>query len=205
MIFYYAPKTVALAAHIALEESGADYEGHRVDFQTNEQRSSDYLEINPKGRVPALHTQEGVLTETPAILVYLAQAYPEAQLAPVANAFEFAKLQEFNLYLCATVHVAHAHGPRGSRWADDAAALAAMKQKVSSNMTECFQLIESRLFKGPWVLGERYSVCDPYLFALASWLAVDGVDINEFPVIADHFERMKERTGTKTVLELHGL
>lgn len=205
MIFYYAPKTVALAAHIALEESGADYEARRVDFQTNEQRSSEYLDINPKGRVPALHTGEGVLTETPAILVYLAQTYPEAQLAPTDSAFEFAKLQEFNLYLCATVHVAHAHGPRGSRWADDAAALEAMKQKVSSNMKECFQLIESRLFKGPWVMGENYSVCDPYLFAVASWLAVDGVDINDFPVIAEHFQRMKERPATKTVLDLHGL
>ena len=205
MIFYYAPKTVALAAHIALEETGADYEARRVDFQANEQRSNEYLDINPKGRVPALHTREGILTETPAILVYLAQTHPEAQLAPIADAFGLAKLQEFNLYLCATVHVAHAHGPRGSRWADDAAALEAMKQKVSSNMAECFQLIESRLFKGPWVLGEHYTVCDPYLFAIASWLAVDGVDINEFPTIAEHSRRIKERPATKAVLELHGL
>ena len=205
MIFYYAPKTVALAAHIALEETGADYEARRVDFQANEQRSNEYLDINPKGRVPALHTREGILTETPAILVYLAQTHPEAQLAPIADAFGLAKLQEFNLYLCATVHVAHAHGPRGSRWADDAAALEAMKQKVSSNMAECFQLIESRLFKGPWVLGEHYTVCDPYLFAIASWLAVDGVDINEFPAIAEHSRRIKERPATKAVLELHGL
>lgn len=205
MIFYYAPKTVALATHIALEETGAPYEARRVDFQASEQRSSEYLDINPKGRVPALHTEHGVLTETPAILVYLAQTYPDAQLAPTSGAYEFAKLQEFNLYLCATVHVAHAHGPRGSRWADDAAALESMKQKVSANMAECFRLIESRLFKSPWVMGENYTVCDSYLFAIASWLAVDGVDINDFPVIAEHYQHMKERSATKKVLALHGL
>lgn len=205
MIFYYAPKTVALATHIALEDSGAKYDAHRVDFSASEQRSAEYLAINPKGRVPALHTPDGILTETPAILVYLAQTYPDAGLAPLADAFQFAKLQEFNLYLCATVHVAHAHGPRGSRWADEESALQAMRAKVTSNMAECFSLIETSIFKGPWVLGEQYTVCDAYLFAVATWLEVDGVDINDFPLIADHFQRMKQRPGVAAVLKLHGL
>lgn len=203
MIFYYAPKTIALATHIALEESGADYEARRLDFKVSEQRSRHYLEVNPKGRVPALHTGQGILTETPAILVYLAQTFPEAKLAPLNDPFEFAKLQEFNLYLCSTVHVAHAHGPRGSRWADDEAALAAMKNKVSSNMAECFELIETRLFKGPWVLGEQYTVCDPYLYAIASWLEIDGVDIEQFPAIAEHFRRVELRSASQKVLLAH--
>ena len=203
MIFYYAPKTIALAAHIALEETGADYQARALDFKVNEQRSEDYLGINPKGRVPALHTPKGVITETPAILVYLAQSFPQTNLAPVDEPFEFAKLQEFNLYLCATVHVAHAHGPRGSRWADDEAALAAMKAKVSANMADCFALIETQMFKGPWVMGEQYTVCDPYLYAISSWLEIDGVDIRNFPAIADHFQRMEQRAATERVLALH--
>lgn len=203
MIFYYAPKTIALATHIALEESGADYEARRLDFKVSEQRSRHYLEVNPKGRVPALHTGQGILTETPAILVYLAQTFPEAKLAPLNDPFEFAKLQEFNLYLCSTVHVAHAHGPRGSRWADDEAALAAMKNKVSNNMAECFELIETSLFKGPWVLGEQYTVCDPYLYAIASWLEIDGVDIEQFPAVAEHFRRVELRSASQKVLLAH--
>lgn len=203
MIFYFAPKTIALATHIALEETGADYQARPLDFKASEQKSQDYLGVNPKGRVPALHTPQGVLTETPAILVYLAQSYPEAKLATIDDAFEFAKLQEFNLYLCATVHVAHAHGPRGSRWADGEAALTAMRARVSGNMADCFALIEACMFKGPWVMGEQYTICDPYLYAISRWLDIDGVDIRNYPKIAEHFQRMEQRPATERVLALH--
>ena len=80
---FYAPQTCALASHIALEEAGADYETVRVDFRTGEQKKPDYLAVNPKGRVPALVTGHGVLTETPAILAFVAQTYPKARLAPL--------------------------------------------------------------------------------------------------------------------------
>ena len=77
---FYAPGTCALASHIVLEEAGAEYEAVRVDFTTNEQRKPEYLAVNPKGRVPALVTERGVLTETPAILAFVAQRYPQARL-----------------------------------------------------------------------------------------------------------------------------
>src|SRR5215831_8295479 len=78
---YYAPGTCALATYIALEEAGADYTAERLSFKTNQQNSPDYLAINPKGRVPALVTDRGVLTETPAILAFIAQSFPQARLA----------------------------------------------------------------------------------------------------------------------------
>ena len=82
---YYAPGTCALASHIALEEVGAPYSAERLNFKNNQQNSPDYLRINPKGRVPALVTDGGVLTETPAILAFLAQSFPQAKLAPLSN------------------------------------------------------------------------------------------------------------------------
>lgn len=205
MIFYYAPKTVSVASHITLEEVAADYEPRTLNFSASEQRSGDYLKVNPKGRVPALVTAEGILTETPVILAYLAQTHPQAGLAKVDDAYEFAKIQEFNAYLCATVHVAHAHRVRGSRWVDDEAAIAAMQAKVPQTMGECFQLIEAELFQGPWVRGEQYSICDPYLFTISNWLEGDGVDINDFPAVADHNQRMRERKAVQSVLPLHDL
>lgn len=205
MIFYYAPRTVSLAAHILLEDVHADYAARRLDFSSTEQRSPQYLGINPKGRVPSLDTGRGILTETPAILVYLAQTHPEAKLAPLDDAFAFAKTQEFNLFLCATVHVAHAHRVRGSRWADSEDAIRAMQAKVAENMRECFALIERTMFVGPWVLGEQYSICDPYLFTVAGWLAGDGVEISEFPAINAHYARMRERPAVREVLQIHGL
>ena len=101
----------------------------RLSFASNEQRGAEYLAINPKGRVPAMVTDRGILTETPAMLAYIAQSFPEARLAPLDDPFAFAEVQAFNSYLCSTVHVAHAHRMRGQRWADDPAAIAAMQAR----------------------------------------------------------------------------
>jgi glutathione S-transferase len=191
LTFYYAPNTCALASHIALETAGARYEAVRVSFAKQEQRSAEYLRINPKGRVPALVTERGIVTETPAILQFIAQTHPQARLAPLDDAFELARMNAFNSYLCSTVHVAHAHRMRGYRWADDPAAHEAMKKKVPQSVGECFELIEREFFVGPWVLGERYGVSDMYLFTLANWLEGDGVDPARFPKVSAHRERMR--------------
>ncbi len=199
---YFAAGTCALASHIALEESGATYETVRLDFAKNEQKSADYLALNPKGRVPALATDHGVLTETPAILAYIAQSFPAAGLAPT-QPFAFARAQAINSYLCSTVHVAHAHKGRGARWTDDAAAIEALKKKVTQNMADCFALIETDMLTGPWVMGEAYSVCDGYLFTIARWLEGDGVDVAGFPKVHAHFQRMQARPTVARVLAQH--
>ena len=198
--FFYAAGTCALASHIALEEAGAEYEAVRLDFRANDQRQPQYLAINPKGRVPALVTADGVLTETPAILAFVAQSYPGASLAPTANPFAFARVQAFNIYLCSTVHVAHAHRMRGYRWADDPAAIEEMRRKAPAAVGECFDLIEREMFEGPWVMGETYTICDPYLFTLAQWLEGDGVNPARYPKILDHRTRMSERPTVKKAL-----
>ena len=197
---FYTPGTCALASRIALEDARADYEIMRVDFSKQEQRSPDYLKINPKGRVPALVTERGILTETPAILVYIAQAFPEANLAPLDDAFAFAELQAFNSYISSTVHVNHAHGRRGSRWANDQSSFDDMKQKVPETMAAAMELIEFEMFEGPWVMGETYTIADPYLFTMARWLEGDGVDINVLPRIKDHMERMSTLESVKRAM-----
>jgi glutathione S-transferase len=202
--FFYAPHTCALASHIALVDAGASYETVRLDFRKEEQRKPDYLSVNPKGRVPSLVSERGVLTETPAILAFIAQSFPAAKLAPLEDAFAFARVQAFNSYLCSTVHVAHAHRMRGYRWADDPAAIAAMKEKVPTTVSECFDLIEREMIEGPFVMGKSYTVCDPYLFTLSQWLDGDGVDIARFPKVHDHRRRMAERPQVKKALAEEG-
>lgn len=197
---YYAPGTCALASRIALEETGAEFETVRIDFRNNEQRKPEYLAINPKGRVPALVTDHGVLTETPALLVYIAQTYPKAGLAPLDNAFALARVQAFNSYLCSTAHVAHSHRMRGYRWADDPAAIREMQRKVPESVGACFDLIEREMFEGPWVMGDAYTICDPYLFTLAQFLEGDGVDPARFPKVLDFRNRMAQRPVVKRAL-----
>lgn len=204
LTLYYAPGTCALAAHLALELAGARYDTVRLDFRQQQQRSPEYLRINPKGRVPALATPQGVLTETPALLQFIAQSHPQAGLAP-EDAFGLAKMNEFNSYLSSTVHVNHAHKGRGYRWVDpeDTGALEAMKKKVPQTMAESFALIEEQMLQGPWVLGERMSTSDLYLFTIARWLEGDGVDVQRFPRVADHMQRVDALPAVRAVLAEH--
>lgn len=197
---YYAPNTCALAAHIALEEAGAKYETVRVDFGAAEQRLPGYLAINPNGRVPSLVTDRGILTEAPAILAFIAQSFPNSGLAPLDDPFAFGQAQAFNSYLCSTVHVAHAHRVRGSRWVDDASAIEAMKRKVPQSVGDAHALIENGMLKGPWVLGEAYSICDSYLFTISQWLEGDGVDLTRLPRVLEHRARVAARPAVQRAI-----
>ena len=204
LTLYYAPGTCALASHIALEEAGAAFEAIRLDFRSGEQTKPDYLAINPKGRVPALATDRGILTETPAILAFIAQSFPAARLAPLGDAYDFARVQAFNSYLCSTVHVAHAHKLRGYRWATEQSSFDDMKRKVPDSVAACFQLIETEMLAGPWVMGDAYTICDPYLFTIAGWMAGDGVDPARFPKVQEHHRRMAERPAVRRALAAEG-
>ena len=202
LTLYYAPVTISLATHILLEEVGATYATKRIDFQINQQRSPEYLQVNPKGRMPALVTDRGILTETPAMLVYVAQSFRRPDLALMDDPFAFAEVQAFNSYLCSTVHVAHAHRMRGTRWVDaeDAQSIAAMKRKVPESVAACYELIERGMLKGPWVMGARYTICDPYLFTIAEWLEGDGIEPARFPRVIDHRRRVGERAATRKAI-----
>jgi glutathione S-transferase len=205
LTLYTAPGSCSRASHIALEESGLTFEVRLTDLVQGDQRRPEFLAMNPKGRVPALITDQGVLTESPAILAYIAALAPAGLLAPV-EPFAFARMQAFNLYLASTVQVAHAHGRRASRWSDDAAAQASMAAKVPQNMRDCFALIEADMVQngGDWVMGGAYSVADPYLFTFCGWLEGDGVDIAEFPRVLAHYQRMAQRPAVVRALQAEG-
>ncbi len=198
---FHAWGSCSLASFIALSEAGATFETAIMSMKLGDQRKAEYLAVNPKGRVPALMTDQGILTENPAILAWIAQAFPQAKLAPT-DPWGFAQAQAFNSYLASTVHVAHAHRHRGYRWADQQSSFADMTAKVAENMTACFRLIEDEMFAGPYVLGEAFSVCDAYLFTVAGWLEGDGVDPRQFPKVRAHSERVAARPAVAKVLAL---
>ncbi|MGC6521113.1 MAG: glutathione S-transferase family protein [Candidatus Puniceispirillaceae bacterium] len=202
LTLYFSRTSCAYAPHILLYDAGATFDTVEIDFAKGEQNAPDFLSINPKGRVPALVTPDGILTENPAILLYIAQTHPDSQLAPV-EPFALARAQSFNMFLASTVHVAHAHKHRGSRWADDPAAHAAMTAKVTSNMAMYAAMIEDHYFTGPYVLGEAYSMCDPYLALITRWLGADGVELADFPKLQAHDALMRSRASMQAVLDLY--
>jgi len=198
---YFEKNSCALASHIALLEAGLEFELIGIDFARGEQRSDAYLKINPKGRVPSLVTEQGSLSETPAILAYIAQCAPKSVLALPKSTFEVAQINSFNSYLCSTVHVAHAHRMRGHRWADEASSFADMQRKAPRVVADSFDLVEKHMFQGPWVHGERYTISDIYLFTLARWMRADGVDPCGFPKIRVHSEAMAARPSVAKAME----
>ena len=197
---FIAKGSISLAPLILLEEVGAQYEAMLIDLSRDEQRQDAYLEINPKGRVPSLVTEDGILTETCAILVYIAHRFGSEDLASMGDPFLFGRIQEFNSYLASTVHVAHAHRLRGTRWVSDQAALEAMQKKVPEVMTQAVTLVEDALLQGPWVVGDTYTICDPYLFTISRWLEDDGVDTGKLPRILEHRRSMMARAATQRAL-----
>lgn len=205
LTLYSSPGACSLASHIALRDAGAAFELARVDFKSSQQRGPDYLAINPKGRVPALVTDHGVLTETPAILGYVAATHPEAGLLP-ADPWTRARMDSLVAFLCATLHVAHAHKFRGSRWADDPSSHEDMRRKTPETVGAAFRHVEDEcLGDGPWAMGDGYSLADPYLYTVARWMEGDSLDPADFPKVAAHRARMESRAPVRAALEAEGL
>jgi len=198
---YFAKGSCSLASHVALEEAGATYMLERVDLGSGDQRKPDYLKLNPKGRVPALLTDKGVLTENPAILAYVAQAFPQAGLAANGDSYAFAQMQAFNSFLATSVHVAFAHDKRPQRYADGEAAAQAMRAKAPAALAEYFGLIQERFADGrPFVMGDQYTVADPYLFVFERWLKGDLGRLADYPAVAAHHARIAERPAVRAAL-----
>jgi len=198
MQLYYAPGTISIAVAIALKEAGIEHETIKVDFAKNEQASSGYAQINPKGRVPALVVDGGILTETGALLEYVADQAPQANLRPTDPVMA-ARMREVMFYLASTMHVAHAHKLRGHRWADKPASHKDMTAKVPQTMSDCCAYISAKGLRGPFVLGDEVSLTDCYLYVVCTWLAGDGVTLDGFPKIKAFMAAMEQRDSVRAV------
>lgn len=192
---HYAPRTISVAVAITLEETGTPYEAVHVDFAAAAQTTPDYHKINPKGRVPALETPDGILTETGALLEYVAP-----DLVPT-DPYAAAKMRELMYYLASTMHVNHAHKMRGSRWASLQSSFDDMARKVPETMATSCAYVEEALNALPFASGEGQVVSDFYLYVVLSWLPGDGVDIADFPTLQDFQHRMNTRRSVQTIYE----
>lgn len=168
---YYYPGNANLAPHILLEEIGADYELVLVDRNKNEQKSAEYLRLNPAGRIPVLVDGGLVLYETAAICLHLADRHADAQLAPALGSKERAQFYKWLVYLTNTLQAELLLYFYPERLADDAAAAAQIKTHAERRVGEMLDLIEATLAAGagPFLLGAQYRAVDPYLLMLCRW------------------------------------
>lgn len=205
--FYYSPVSCSLASHIALEEAGADYEGIEAIARRGDTQSPAFRAVNPKGFVPVLITDRGTISESTAILTYIAQTYPQAGLLPSNDPFGAAQVTAFNAFLATAVHVTYRTISRPRIFADGEIAQAALRAKVPEMLTQYFGLVENQLADGrPWIHGDRYSTSDPYLFIYASYMYWgDRGNPGDFPLVMAHRQRVLARPATQRALELENM
>lgn len=196
MKLYYAPGTISIAVAIALNEAEIEYDTHKLNFSAGDQNSADYAAINPKGRVPALDIGTAILTETGAILDFVAALSPD--LLP-DTPVKAAQARSVMYYLASTMHVNHAHKMRGHRWADNQSSWTDMTAKVPKTMAESAAYVEAHCLQGPYVLGAHFCIADAYLFVVCNWLEGDGVDLAPFPKIRTFMEAMNARESVLSV------
>ncbi|AYG95718.1 glutathione S-transferase [Brevundimonas naejangsanensis] len=198
---YYSPGACAIASHIGLEEAGATYEVEKIDLRAGQQRTPEYLAINPAGVTPALATPRGVITQNAAILAYVAQTHPDARLADLDDPFAFARLQAFNGWLASSLHPAigkalFSRPPLEGPAKDEAIQIALQK----------YDLAENHLLAGAWVMGADHSMADGYLMVFTRWARQAGLlDLARFPKLNAHLDLVQSRPAVQRVLNAEGL
>ena len=188
MKLYYHPGTCALAAHIALQESGAPYVIEKVNLKTKQTESGDdYFGINPKGYVPALQTDEGtLLTENVAVLQYIADLRPEARLAPPKDSFERYRLLEWLAFINSEVHATYKPFFMPNAVDEE-------RQHAAEKLSKRLGHVEHSLESKDFLLGENFSVADAYLYTVLGWLPKTGLSLSTWPRIERFHRRIGER------------
>ena len=193
MKLYYSPGACSLSPHIVANEAGIPLELTKVDVQSKTiARDGDYWHVNPKGYVPALELEDGqVLTEGPAIVQYLADRAPESGLAPANGSFERVRLQELLNYLTSEIHKSYSPLFRPD-------VLPAVREERLAYLAKRYALVDKQLEGRRYLLGDRFTVADAYLFTLTRWARAVKLDLTGFP----NLEAFQKRVGSrKAVLE----
>ncbi|AJY43865.1 glutathione S-transferase N-terminal domain-containing protein [Burkholderia humptydooensis] len=206
---YYSPGACSLAAHIALEETGAPFDAEPVRLSHREHLGERYLAINPKARVPALAIsgEARVLTETPAILTYLARRHPDAALLPIDDPLREARCHEWLAWLVGWVHgVGYGALWRPGRFAGDESIHPAISAHARRVIDEANGAIDAALRDGrQWAEPGGYSIVDPFLLVLYRWGCAIGLDMGRRDAWSEHAARVSARDAAKRALATEGL
>ena len=200
MKLYYSPGACSLSPHIVANEAGIPLELVKVDMRSKTvAREGDFWDVNPKGYVPVLELDDGeVLTEGPAIVQFLADRAPAAALAPANGTFERVRLQEALNYLTSEIHKAYS-----ALFNPDV--LPAVREERLAYLTRRYALIEKQLEDRKYLLGDRFTVADAYLFTLTRWARAVKLDLTGFPNVEAFQKRVGSRKAVLDAMRAEGL
>ncbi len=193
----YCPGACSMASHIVLEESGENYTARKIDLAKGEQRSAEYLKINPHARVPALGLDDGAfISENTAILPFLGKRFNLWTNDPAREA----QMMSFIGWIASTVHPAHGHIGRPERYASDPASHDNIRATGKKSFHEYLQEIDG-LYAGKEWLFDQYSVADPYAFVMYTWGIRRDLPVNELKNFTAPRDRMLQRPAVQRVLD----
>jgi glutathione S-transferase len=201
MKLFYAPGACSLSPHIVLREAGATFTLEKVDTKAGTTESgADYSRINAKGYVPALQIDDNlVLTEGAAVVQFIADRHPDANLAPAAGTLERARLQEHLNFIASEVHKAFTPLFKAESSEE-------MKSAATVNVRRRLGQIEAQLADGrTYLMGEDFTIADAYLFTVANWATPTGIGLADWPRLEALVARVKERPSVKAAMAAEGL
>lgn len=199
MRLYLAPGACSLSPHIVINEAGLSCRYTKVDLKTKKtEDGADFLQVNPKGYVPALELEEGqILTEGPAIVCYLADQVPAKCLAPAAGTFQRYRLQEWLNFISTELH--KGFGPLFYPPSPEAA------EAAKARLMDRLRYVNDHLRDGQFVMGDNFTVADAYLFTTLSWARFVSLDLTPCAALGQYMARIARRPAVQRTLEEEGL
>ncbi|WP_420211693.1 glutathione S-transferase family protein [Burkholderia aenigmatica] len=207
-LFYY-PSNASVAPHFVLEEIGKPFELEFVDRTHDQHKSPDYLALNPNGLIPVLIDGDLVLYEAAAICLHLADTHPEQRLAPELGTPERAQCYKWLMWLTNTLQTTLLAYFYPERWVDvgNAAGAAQVKAHAEAKIAALLDQLDRQLETsgGPWLLGARYTVLDPYALMLCRWTRGFAEPARQRPVLGGYLQRVLARPAIQRALQTEGL
>jgi glutathione S-transferase len=199
MKLYYSPGACSQAPHIVLREANVAFDLVKTDIRAKKlEDGSSYLAINPKGAVPALQLEDGtVLTENAAILQYVGDLAPESGLFPRLGDFTRYRVLEWLNYVSTELH--KGFGPLWSPTAPDG-----LKQVTRDLLAKKFDYVQEQLGEGPYLLGDRFTLPDAYLFVILNWTRIHEIDLARWPGLTAYQQRVAQRPRVAETLGAEG-
>ena len=200
MTLFFSPGACSLASHIGLEETGAPYELKPILLAKQQQRTEEYLKINPRGKVPALSVDGKILVENTAILTYLARRFPEKKLMPTDPAEE-ARCIGTMCWFSSIVHPSYQRVNRPERFAEGEAAHAGVKENGRKMFWANLQEIDAMIQGNDWVMGREFTVVDGYALVFYGWATRSGFPVKDLAAYSAWQERMMSRPTVRKSVE----
>ena len=207
LTLHYSPTDASMAPHMVLEELGVPFELALVDRAVNAQQSPAYLKLNPNGKIPVLVDGELVLYETAAVLLHLADTHPEAGLAPPLATPERGTFYKWLCWLTNTLQAEEMLYFYPSRWTEPPGAAAELKRRAEARIVGMVDQLDAQLRRsgGPWFLGARYTVLDPYVLMLCRWTRNMARPARALPGLRAYLERVHARPAVRRVFAHEGM